>query len=191
MAKKREPFPYDPIAEASMNWQAKGWADGALFGAAISIARAAEIVADTTKGVLGAYRLTPTSHEVLMVLYFTSREQMLLGQISRLLMLHPTSVTNVMDKLEEEGLVERVAHPTDRRATYARITDAGKAAAEASSAKLAESGMGLACLEPAECDQLVEILRRVRYAAGDYLGDEIPDREISSDAPSRPPVGPG
>jgi DNA-binding MarR family transcriptional regulator len=34
-------------------------------------------------------------------------------------------VTNLVDALEREGLVRRVAHPTDRRATVIEITPAG------------------------------------------------------------------
>src|SRR5262245_43589071 len=39
-------------------------------------------------------------------------------------------VTNLVDALEEEGLVRRAAHPNDRRATVIEITDQGMALAE-------------------------------------------------------------
>jgi DNA-binding MarR family transcriptional regulator len=39
-------------------------------------------------------------------------------------------VTNLVDALEEEGLVRRAAHPTDRRATVIEITAAGARQAE-------------------------------------------------------------
>jgi DNA-binding MarR family transcriptional regulator len=49
------------------------------------------------------------------------------------------NVTAVADALEADGLVRRVAHPTDRRATILELTDAGFAAADASLApRLAE-----------------------------------------------------
>ena len=38
-------------------------------------------------------------------------------------MIHPTSVTNIVDRLEGQGLVRRVDHPTDRRTTLCEITD--------------------------------------------------------------------
>jgi len=41
------------------------------------------------------------------------------------------NMTAVADSLEADGLVRRVAHPTDRRATILELTDAGYAAAEA------------------------------------------------------------
>ena len=41
-------------------------------------------------------------------------------------MIHPTSVTNIVDRLEAQGLVRRVPHPTDRRTTLAEITAEGR-----------------------------------------------------------------
>lgn len=40
------------------------------------------------------------------------------------------NLTAVADSLEAEALVQRVAHPTDRRATILELTDSGRAAAE-------------------------------------------------------------
>lgn len=38
----------------------------------------------------------------------------------------PRAVTALVDGLEADGLVRRVAHPTDRRATVVELTDAGR-----------------------------------------------------------------
>ena len=51
----------------------------------------------------------------------------LAGQTS----LSTSGVTRVVDRLERDGLVERVACPSDRRALYATLTDAGLAKVEA------------------------------------------------------------
>jgi DNA-binding MarR family transcriptional regulator len=49
------------------------------------------------------------------------------------------NLTALADSLESDGLVRRVAHPTDRRATILEITDTGMVAAEESLApRLAE-----------------------------------------------------
>jgi len=42
------------------------------------------------------------------------------------------NMTAVADSLESEGLLRRVAHPSDRRATLLELTDAGQAAADES-----------------------------------------------------------
>ena len=46
------------------------------------------------------------------------------------LMIHPTSVTNIIDRLEQQGLVRRLPHPTDGRTTLAEITDEGRSLAK-------------------------------------------------------------
>ena len=38
----------------------------------------------------------------------------------------PRAVTALVDGLESEGMVRRVAHPSDRRATVVELTDAGR-----------------------------------------------------------------
>ena len=38
----------------------------------------------------------------------------------------PANITQVIDVLEREGLVERVANRNDRRVTYARLTPRGE-----------------------------------------------------------------
>jgi len=45
--------------------------------------------------------------------------------------LTPRNMTAFVDSLEEEGLVIRRAHPSDRRAVVVELTDAGREAAEA------------------------------------------------------------
>jgi DNA-binding MarR family transcriptional regulator len=45
--------------------------------------------------------------------------------------LTPRNMTAFVDSLEEEGLVVRRAHPSDRRAVVIELTDAGREAAEA------------------------------------------------------------
>jgi DNA-binding MarR family transcriptional regulator len=45
--------------------------------------------------------------------------------------LTPRNMTAFVDSLEEEGLVVRRAHPSDRRAVVVELTDAGRQAAEA------------------------------------------------------------
>jgi DNA-binding MarR family transcriptional regulator len=82
--------------------------------------------------------------------------------------LTPRNMTALVDGLEAEGLVRRVAHPSDRRATLVESTPAGVAAAERTLVpKLNAIGELFDELSPAEQDQLsglltvlVEALRR-------------------------------
>jgi len=49
-----------------------------------------------------------------------------MGELSRRMMVTGGNVTGITDMLEEEGLVERLADPADRRATLVRLTAAGR-----------------------------------------------------------------
>jgi DNA-binding MarR family transcriptional regulator len=84
------------------------------------------------------------------------------------LQLHPTSVTNIVDRLQADGLVRRVPHPTDRRATFVEITEAGPALREKSTDSVTAIDFGLVGLTPDQKSQLTELLGQVRRAAGDF-----------------------
>jgi DNA-binding MarR family transcriptional regulator len=51
-----------------------------------------------------------------------------MGELSRRMMVTGGNVTGITDMLEDEGLVERVADPADRRAWLVRLTPAGRRA---------------------------------------------------------------
>ena len=50
-----------------------------------------------------------------------------LKELAERLHIAPRSATEVVDQLAAKGLVERCAHPTDRRATLLSLTEAGEA----------------------------------------------------------------
>ena len=123
-------LPFDPIEEARRQWVAHGWKGAAAGMAAItSVMRAEQIFLSRVDEVLRPFSLTFARYEALMLLMFTRRGSLPLGKIGQRLQVHPTSVTNTIDRLEAQGLVLRVPHPTDRRTTLAEITDAGRAVA--------------------------------------------------------------
>src|SRR5437868_8277983 len=54
------------------------------------------------------------------------REGLKMNELSRLLMVTGGNVTAIVDQLEKEGLVERLAEPADRRASRIRLTRTGE-----------------------------------------------------------------
>jgi DNA-binding MarR family transcriptional regulator len=58
-----------------------------------------------------------------------------MGELSKRMMVTGGNVTGITDLLEDEGLVERVADPTDRRAWLVRLTPAGRRAFAAMAAE--------------------------------------------------------
>jgi DNA-binding MarR family transcriptional regulator len=84
------------------------------------------------------------------------------------LQLHPTSVTNIVDRLEADGLVKRMPHATDRRTTLTEITEAGRERREAATKAVTEIDFGLRGLTTRQTKQLSELLARVRKSVGDF-----------------------
>ena len=120
------PLPFDPIAEARRNWEARGWDAVDAMTAATSITRAHQILLKRIDTALEPFGLVFSRFEALALLSFTRTGALPLARIGERLQVHPTSVTNTIDRLEADGLVARVPHPTDRRATLAEITPAGR-----------------------------------------------------------------
>src|SRR4029077_10206793 len=75
---------------------------------------------------LAPFGLTFARYEVLMLLTFTRAGQLPLGKIGQRLQVHPASVTNVIDRLQADGLGRPQPHPTDQRTTLAAITGKGR-----------------------------------------------------------------
>ncbi|GAA2434340.1 MarR family transcriptional regulator [Actinomadura vinacea] len=110
--------------------------------------------------------LTRTGYFLLTTLALTSDGQALLSKLSRLVMMHPTSVKLTVDQLEAAGLAIRLPHPSDRRATLVEITEAGRERAGAVNLAL-ESSDGPMALLGAFHQDVFEALQPARRAAGD------------------------
>ncbi|GGK92153.1 hypothetical protein Sme01_54590 [Sphaerisporangium melleum] len=63
--------------------------------------------------------------ETLIRLYRSPNRRLRMSDLAAQTSLSTSGVTRVVDRLEREGLVERVACASDRRASYATLTDAG------------------------------------------------------------------
>ena len=103
-----------------------------------------------------------------MLLTFARSGRLPMRTMGERLQLHPTSVTNIVDRLQADGLVRRVPHPTDRRATLVEITEAGAALREKATESVTSIEFGLVGLAPEQETQLTELLGQVRRAAGDF-----------------------
>jgi DNA-binding MarR family transcriptional regulator len=70
--------------------------------------------------------MTGARFTLLMTLYFSRDSLLAQNEISRELNVSRTNITNLIDGLERDGLVERVPNPSDRRVSYARLTPSGR-----------------------------------------------------------------
>ncbi len=165
----RRVLPFDPVVEARRNWTERGWGDAADGMALVtSVMRVHQILLAKVDETLGPCGLTFARYEVLMLLTFSRTGQMPLGKLGQRLQVHPASVTNVIDRLEQDGLVQRRPHPTDRRTTLATITSAGSEVAAAATELLNAAvftGVGEGLGPPGELFDALAVLRR---SAGDF-----------------------
>jgi DNA-binding MarR family transcriptional regulator len=141
------------------------------MAAATSIMRAQQIVLAAVDGQLRPLGLTFARFEALRLLAFTRKGELPMGKIGDRLMVHPTSVTNSIDRLEADGLVERRPHPTDRRTTLAAITAPGRRLVAEATALLDEVRYGLGSLDATELRALTEVITDLRRNVGDFVDE--------------------
>jgi DNA-binding MarR family transcriptional regulator len=168
---ERDPLPFDPIDEARRQWGLHGWGDEAPAMAVVtSIMRVQQLLLARADGALRPFDLTFARYEVLMLLSFSSRGALPLGKIGERLQVNPASVTNAIDRLEEQGLVERVPNPADGRGTLARLTEEGRARATQATEAVNAGVFADLGVDAGGIEGLFRLLREVRRAAGDFSG---------------------
>ena len=170
-------LPVDPVREAHRHWTRHGWSAAADGMAAVtSLMRAQQIVLARVDAVLRPLGVTFARYEVLMLLHFSRRGALPMTVIGARLQVHPTSVTNAVDRLETAGLVQRQPHPTDRRTTLVLLLDPGRELALRATTELNERVFGALGLAPADLGPLVDVLATLRRDEGDFEPDAVQDR---------------
>jgi len=175
-------LPFDPIARAAQTWSERFGPSGAM-AAVTSIMRVQQILLAHLDAVLRPYELTFARYEALVLLTFSSRGTLPMRVIGERLMVHPTSATNIIDRLEGQGLVVRRPNPQDGRGKLAEITDQGREVVGRATADLMDAEFGLAGFDDTQREQLFGLLRGLRVAAGDFIpapgtADSVRDHEI-------------
>ncbi|HEY2306876.1 MAG TPA: MarR family transcriptional regulator [Streptosporangiaceae bacterium] len=179
-------LPFDPIERAAEIWGDRfGPADA--MAAVTSIMRAQQILLAGLDGLLRPYGLTFARYEALVLLAFSRRGALPLRVIGERLMVHPTSVTNTVDRLERDGLVQRRPNPRDGRGILAEITPGGRDVVTRSTADLMAARFGMADYGPVELAEIFTLLRGLRVAAGDFRPEP---GAVAVSAPGTPPSAP-
>jgi DNA-binding MarR family transcriptional regulator len=160
-------LPFDPIDRAAELWQ-EHFGDPVDMKVVTSLMRVQQLLLTRIDALLKPFGVTFARYEVLVLLTFSRRGSLPLSKIGERLMVHPTSVTNAIDRLEAGGLVRRVPDTVDRRRTLAELTDAGREVGTAATKALQDNGFGLDELDRRDASQLYDLLRSMRRAAGDF-----------------------
>lgn len=179
MPGQHSPLTWDPIAEAHRQWREHGWAEAADGMAVVtSIMRAQQLMLGSVQAILKPLGLSFARYEMLRLLSFARDGSMPMASASSRLQVHPTSVTNTVDRLENDGLVERTAHPSDGRAVLVRVTDAGRASVDSATTLLNAKFFAAPGLEPQDVTELVRILAKFRRDAGDFEDSVTPPEPL-------------
>ncbi|MGI9092768.1 MAG: MarR family winged helix-turn-helix transcriptional regulator [Mycobacteriales bacterium] len=160
-------LPFDPIERAGELW-AQAYGPASAMRAATSVMRVQQILLTRYDRLLRPFGLTFARYEALVLLRFSRTGALPLKVVGSRLMVHPTSVTNTVDRLEAAGLVVRRPNPRDGRGVLARITPSGRKVADRATGALMAVDFCLDCLNERQRASLTAALRDVRVAAGDF-----------------------
>jgi DNA-binding MarR family transcriptional regulator len=150
------PLPFDPIARAAQLWEDR-IGPSETMAAVTGLMRVQQIIQSAVDNSLKPHGLTFARYEALVLLTFARSPSLPMRVMGERLQLHPTSVTNIVDRLEKDGLVNRVPLPTDRRTRREQATKAVTAI-----------DFGMTGLTGRQIEQLTDLLTKVRKATGDF-----------------------
>lgn len=109
------------------------------------------------------HRLTDAQFNVLVQLKYAGDSALSQAALGRRLVVNKADMTGIIDRLERTGLVERVAHPNDRRVNLVRMTAEGENAVEALEEGYLEGvGKLMSGISRTDLNRLNRILEKVR-----------------------------
>ncbi|MGH3293159.1 MAG: MarR family winged helix-turn-helix transcriptional regulator, partial [Trebonia sp.] len=114
-------LPFDPIDRAARIWERR-FGPSSAMAAVTSIMRAQQLLLAELDAILRPHGLTFARYEALVLLSFSREGALPLRVMGERLMVHPTSVTNTIDRLEAAAMVIRKPNPADGRGRLAEIT---------------------------------------------------------------------
>ncbi|MGH3262527.1 MAG: MarR family winged helix-turn-helix transcriptional regulator [Trebonia sp.] len=160
-------LPFDPIDRAARIWERR-FGPSSAMAAVTSIMRAQQLLLAQLDAILRPHGLTFARYEALVLLSFSREGALPLRVMGERLMVHPTSVTNTIDRLEVAGMVIRKPNPADGRGRLAEITECGRATVQVATSDLMTAEFGLPGYSESDRESLFTLLRSLRVSAGDF-----------------------
>ena len=167
MGFQRAPF---DVVEASRRVWLERWDPPAASGMAVytAILRSYQLLNDQVNAVMREHDLTFARYEILTWLATDPESSLALSWISKTLRIPPATVTDLIDRLESDGLVRRVPHPSDARTTLAEITAKGRRVATAATKDLNATVYEQVGLAEPRRSQLIGLLADLRATGGEF-----------------------
>jgi DNA-binding MarR family transcriptional regulator len=158
-----------------IDWARSHWIDPdrpcpAQFAAMISLLRATAMLTEQVDRALKSVGLTRTGYLLLMTLHMSDNGTRPLGQVGKALLVHPTTVTGVIDGLEQAKLVARESDPRDRRTVLAKLTKKGTTTLKRANAALEAISFGMSDVDDSTADRITGDLQVLRKALGGDAG---------------------
>ncbi|MGI9083828.1 MAG: MarR family winged helix-turn-helix transcriptional regulator [Aeromicrobium sp.] len=154
---------FDPIERAGELWGER-IGDATAMRLATSIMRVQQMVLAALDSAVKPFGITFARYEVLVLLAFSRTGSLPLSKVGERLMVHPTSVTNLIDRLEAQGLVTRTTDAADRRRILASLTPAGKRVLKRATRALNDIDFAVGTLDAADQETAYGLLRNLRSA---------------------------
>lgn len=150
------------------------------MAAVTSIMRAHQILLGQLDTLLRPHDLTFARYEALVLLTFSRTGALPLSRIGDRLMVHPTSVTNTVDRLERAGLVRRMRNPKDGRGVLAEITGKGREVVRRATDDLMAADFCMTMYGESDLAEMFGLMRTIRVAAGDFEPRPAPEPDSST-----------
>jgi DNA-binding MarR family transcriptional regulator len=157
----------DAVEWMRQRWSTEGQPAAEYFAAMAALLRTHSRVVAALDVALKPLNLNRTMYLTLVTLQMANRRTRPLGKLSKQLLVHPTTITMVVDQLESRELVKRVPHASDRRTMLVSLTESGHELVLKANQALADIEFGLSGLSPQVANMLTEVLRQSREAIGD------------------------
>jgi DNA-binding MarR family transcriptional regulator len=171
-----EAAPFD-VVEASRRVWLQHWGPEAASGNAVftAILRSYQLLTNQVHEVMRAHDLTFARYEVLAWLATDPESALTLSWISKTLRIPPATVTNIIDRLEDEKLVRRIPHPSDARTTLAEITARGRRVAMDATEDLNTNVYERIGLSEPERNRLIDLLAQLRAGGNEFDVERSPE----------------
>lgn len=184
-----ETAPFDVVEASRRVWLAH-WPAEAASGMAVytAILRSYQLLNAQVNQVVRRHGLTFSRYEVLTWLATDAESSVTLSWISRTLRIPPATVTDIVDRLERDGLVRREPHPSDARTTLAVITPPGRALATAATRDLNATVYESIGLSEKERAVVIKLLAKLRVSGNEFDVDRSSEviEEVSARHKPRP-----
>lgn len=169
-------------------------AQSARYAALLQLLRTAEDLWNASRVFFARWDLSPSQFNVLNLLH-ARPDGLSQADFSRLLVMHRSNATGLVDRLELRGLVRRTNDPADRRAYRVLLAPAGRRLVETILPEYHEAAEQVwAGVDAARAEALLEDLRRLTQNAASATGSplaakaaSVPRPQASRPAAKRPP----